>query len=1253
MSTSSKSGGRTPLGNITNTTDPKERKRQRDRERYALKRDEILKKQREAYHHKKAQAHLKDAEQHQTQTAKNSIQFPGNNRARNASHLISMPEEPIQLRCTPDSIKTVTIDNCATHTPPPNNLTGELTIEQIEAKRVRECARYANLTPEQKQAIRDRRKVSEVLRRSTLSEEQIEASRERRRVHNMTPEEKQAKRDREKARRELRRNTLSQDSIAMQNPKYIPEVVPLTMDASDPHGSRVTNDWSIPPVQPTPVYIQSASDQMPDMKNANQITRRQRVTPGERIALLARHNEHFASRRDKKAYASIEENPTLTVEDTNGLDPPPQSGVVNNENTSLTPQTTNVKAPTTRPPISDDGDDDGVVFDEDFEEEEGYMFAGQDRDTDDEDIEFDEAKDASATTSSITDPYDHVYDNIPQATHMLKPVENCKHCNAKKFEHETNGFCCRNGKIKLCTPETPPELMRLWSSSDADARHFRESIRFFNGHFSFTSLYCNLDGETTDMRKSGIYTFRAHGQMYHNIRSFGIDETEPKHLELYFYDDDPSLEHRYRRCREEQYQQDKELIRKLVDILRDNPYSEQLRSMGQVEDLDDYRVTLNLDHRLDQRTYNIPATSEVAAVWVEGSERRRHFENSVILQGKNKQIYGIRSYHGCYDALSYPLFFPRGELGWHPDIPKVGVSINAVTAARAARMARGNNHEDPDSNGRLCVSVRDYYCYKFQIRPGIFNPILFGKRLFQQFAVDTYIKIESSRLDYIWAHQKELRADLYQGLVDSVHAGEGRADAVGKRTVLATSFIGGPRDKRRRYMDAMALVRKYGKPDVFLTMTCNPNWDEITRELYPSQIPQDRPDLVVRVFRAKLEELKKQLLDKHMLGKVKAYVYVVEFQKRGLPHAHFLLIMKGRYKLTCPEQYDCIISAELPDKRNYPELYKMVVKHMMHGPCGVLNRDCPCTKDRPSCKNHYPRSFNATTLQGKDSYPVYRRRDDGRHAMVRKHELDNRWVVPYNPYLLRLFNCHINVEVCSSIKAVKYLFKYIYKGHDRASVSVNEADRNGNIDEIRQYRDARWVTPPEALWRIYGFDLSKNSPPVMQLQLHLPNMHMVSFQEGQDIQEVLNREDAEKSMLTEYFEANRVHDHARGILYRDFPEWYTWQKGKNKNFWQRRRREGGQVGRIVSAHPAEGERYYLRVLLNHVTGATSFANLRMVDGEILPTFREAAERRGLIEADNTLDECLTEAELFHMPPSLRRLFATILVFCEPSDVRGL
>jgi ATP-dependent DNA helicase PIF1 len=96
------------------------------------------------------------------------------------------------------------------------------------------------------------------------------------------------------------------------------------------------------------------------------------------------------------------------------------------------------------------------------------------------------------------------------------------------------------------------------------------------------------------------------------------------------------------------------------------------------------------------------------------------------------------------------------------------------------------------------------------------------------------------------------------------------------------------------------------------------------------------------------------------------------------------------------------------------------------------------------------------------------------------------------------------------------------------------------------------VTPPEALWRIYSFELSQNSPPVMQLQLHLPNMHMVAFHERQMVERVVNRPGADRSMLTAYFETNRLHEEARGILYRDFPEWYTWQSGKGK-VWQRRK----------------------------------------------------------------------------------------------------
>jgi hypothetical protein len=88
---------------------------------------------------------------------------------------------------------------------------------------------------------------------------------------------------------------------------------------------------------------------------------------------------------------------------------------------------------------------------------------------------------------------------------------------------------------------------------------------------------------------------------------------------------------------------------------------------------------------------------------------------------------------------------------------------------------------------------------------------------------------------------------------------------------------------------------------------------------------------------------------------------------------------------------------------------------------------------------------------GKDSYPVYRRRDDGQVVEVRNARLENRWVIPFNPSLLMLYNCYINVEICLSIKAVKYLYKYIYKGPNRASYSVDKS-ANGDkvvIDEIK------------------------------------------------------------------------------------------------------------------------------------------------------------------------------------------------------------
>ncbi len=115
------------------------------------------------------------------------------------------------------------------------------------------------------------------------------------------------------------------------------------------------------------------------------------------------------------------------------------------------------------------------------------------------------------------------------------------------------------------------------------------------------------------------------------------------------------------------------------------------------------------------------------------------------------------------------------------------------------------------------------------------------------------------------------------------------------------------------YQDAMARVRKFGKPDLFVTFTCNPKWKEITNALFPGQTAKDRPDLVTRVFNLKLDALLKDIED-GVLGNVIAKIWVIEFQKRGLPHVHILFILDEVSKLCTAEDYDSMVSTEIPTR---------------------------------------------------------------------------------------------------------------------------------------------------------------------------------------------------------------------------------------------------------------------------------------------------------------------------------------------------
>nr|XP_009779968.1 PREDICTED: uncharacterized protein LOC104229090 [Nicotiana sylvestris] len=246
---------------------------------------------------------------------------------------------------------------------------------------------------------------------------------------------------------------------------------------------------------------------------------------------------------------------------------------------------------------------------------------------------------------------------------------------------------------------------------------------------------------------------------------------------------------------------------------------------------------------------------------------------------------------------------------------------------------------------RNTVSCREYYCYKLQMRDDEENGVLHAGRVFQQYSVDEFIKLETQRLDFYSFNQDLFRIDALAGILDVLRHGEREPCNIGRQSFLPTSFIGGPRDMRRRYMDAIALVQNFGKPDIFLTMTCNPSWPEIEEHLLVTDEVQNRPDLVSRVFRAKVDEMKTDILKRNIFGKVAASMYTIEFQKRGLPHAHFLIILKDEYKLLTPESYDRVVCAEIPDSDKNDYLYSVVTKHMMHEPCGSLNPKCPCMKN--------------------------------------------------------------------------------------------------------------------------------------------------------------------------------------------------------------------------------------------------------------------------------------------------------------------
>ena len=504
----------------------------------------------------------------------------------------------------------------------------------------------------------------------------------------------------------------------------------------------------------------------------------------------------------------------------------------------------------------------------------------------------------------------------------------------------------------------------------------------------------------------------------------------------------------------------------------------------------------------------------------------------------------------------------------------------------------------------------------------------------------------------------------------------------GRVVILPATYIGSPRYMNARYQDTMAIVRSHGKPDLFVTMTMNPNHVDVLAALLPRQAPSDRSDIIARVFKGMLDMMIKDIKD-GIFGRMTAFIYSVEYQARGLPHAHILIFLAQEHRFITSDDIDRVVCAEIPQDNILQDL---VLRFMCHGPCGPSYPGAPCMMNG-QCSRHYPKDLSQITIWTTTmNHPVYKRQpvDSGAHPWFKSHVYDhggghansqrvvnNAWIVPYNPFLLKKYQMHINVEMCNTAMASKYLFKYITKGPDRAMAKVDQdfevAPQNGMEcvdqdfepaqDEIKNYEDLQSIGASEACWQTFMFETKHLCPNVQALPIHLENGQRVPFREGEEV--LAAHAGPPQTALSMWFHYNRTaHDPSeRPALYPDFPKQYVWNTS-SKVWTKRKRNQAFQtIGRVYNVRPLMGELYYLRLLRhsNHSLRARSFSDLKIVQRGQPPiaTYRDICLKLGILEDDGEWQQAMLEAVHMQFPWTIRQLFCTILEWCNPSDPKAL
>ncbi|OMO58886.1 DNA helicase [Corchorus capsularis] len=775
------------------------------------------------------------------------------------------------------------------------------------------------------------------------------------------------------------------------------------------------------------------------------------------------------------------------------------------------------------------------------------------------------------------------------------PEHQCKFCGALHWFEERNKKdrrakrefvkCCQGGRIRLPMLKPAPLFLQTLLKHDRGKKSlkFRENIRLYNSLFALTSIGAKIDYEIN--KKPGPYIFRINGQTHHKMGSLlPLDGEHPKFAQLYVYDTQNEIDYRMQALNlaKGESRIDRDIVQGLIEMFdSENEMVKAFRmAKNRCKGIDMSSVKLKLCGTQIDLAGEYAATS---CSRIEDNCEKADHHREIILELKSDGLKRISELHPSFMALQYPILFPYGEDGYSS-------GINYGVEAKAKEISRKH------------VTMREFYVFRIQQRLKEAHTLLIAGRLFQQYLVDAFSCVERQRLDYIRSNQNKLRSEIFQGIKDAVVRGDIHGSAIGKRIILPSSFTGGPRYLTQKYQDTIAICRRHGLPHLFITFTCNVYWPEIQNALamIPGQKAEDRPDIVCRVFKMKVDKLVEDITKNEFFGETTAALYMVEFQKKGLPHVHILVWLSRDPKSSPIDEIDSMISAELPNKETEPVKYEVVSKFMMHGPCGPGNPESSCMVDG-RCSKYFPIGFCDSTTIDAHGFAVYRRRDDGNYAIKKKIKLDNRFAVPHNVNLLMKYQAHINVQWCDK--------RMLFGG----------CSNSRYITEIHQFE---------------------------RLIVHLPLMNTVVYHEAERLDDVLMQPNITSTMFTEWMSANKVSLDARQLTYAEFPSKWIWDK--TAKTWKRRKC-GNSIGRVVYIHPRAGELYYLRMLLDYVKGPQNYDDIKTVNGALHPTFRSACNALGLLGDDKEWQETLNEASIWATAFELRKLFVMLVLHCEVAE----